>query len=367
MAFPPQSMMQSPMTPRTPQNQSVEQQGLAGGGVDNKQQVSNFLSALNQVGAGGNNTQMGYASPQQPGVGPMLNPQIASLNNGAAANNTFTPGGYQPGGQLMAGSQTQGANMANYGGGTVMSGPNQYGSVIAATDTLPGGTAGAGSPLNQPWLPQPTNSAQAGGYNGMANPGSGVQLPHAAPNYGPALGGLATDPSLAAPGGLAGAGTMTSLPHTMGAVSGAPPPVGGTFGNVTLGGQTAQPPYFTAQNLPTTLPINPGTLVSDERAKTAIAPATDKLRAFMDAIHAHAYQYKDPRDGVGTFTSPMAQELERTDLGKQAVINTPRGKMVDYARLGGVNLAAVSVVHREQERLRKEVDALRGALRKRVR
>jgi hypothetical protein len=106
-------------------------------------------------------------------------------------------------------------------------------------------------------------------------------------------------------------------------------------------------------------------VTSDENLKDVAGPAQRSLEHFLGSIGAHNYTYKDPRDGVGMFTSPMAQELEKTELGKQAVINTPRGKMVDYARLGGVNLAAASVLHREQKRLAAQVEQLRADMRKR--
>ena len=107
-------------------------------------------------------------------------------------------------------------------------------------------------------------------------------------------------------------------------------------------------------------------IVSDENLKQNVEPATRDLTNFMNSIGAYNYRYKSPeQDGAGTFTSPMAQDLQKTELGKQAVIETPRGLMVDYARLGGVNLAAVSVVHREQAKLAAQVQRLREAVRKR--
>jgi hypothetical protein len=111
-----------------------------------------------------------------------------------------------------------------------------------------------------------------------------------------------------------------------------------------------------------TQPISP--LVSDENLKTNIKSADHSLNDFLNKINAHSYTYKDQQDGQGTFTSPMAQELEATELGKQAVLNTPRGKMVDYARLGAVNLAATSVVHRENQKLQKQINELRSQVKK---
>jgi Chaperone of endosialidase len=100
---------------------------------------------------------------------------------------------------------------------------------------------------------------------------------------------------------------------------------------------------------------------SDENLKTEIKSGKDEVQDFLSSINAWNYQYKDEQDGIsraGFFTSPMAQELEQTDLGKQAVIETPRGKMVDYARLGGVNLAASAVMYREQEAMKQRFAVL---------
>ena len=106
-------------------------------------------------------------------------------------------------------------------------------------------------------------------------------------------------------------------------------------------------------------------LTSDENLKTDVQSAEPNITDFLNKIGAYNYTYKDPaQDGVGTFTSPMAQELEKTELGKQAVIDTPRGKMVNYPRLGAVNLAAVSVVHRQQQRLQEQFDALKRQMKK---
>lgn len=139
-------------------------------------------------------------------------------------------------------------------------------------------------------------------------------------------------------------------------------------------GQTGQ--GFT-NNVPTPTNTNPvltvtpqtlntgNLLTSDETEKENIQPAKADLRDFMQQIGAHNYTYKDQKHGVGQFTSPMAQELERTKLGKQAVVETPEGKMVDYRRLGGVNLAASSVLYQEQEKMKKQIDELQKQLSKR--
>jgi hypothetical protein len=82
--------------------------------------------------------------------------------------------------------------------------------------------------------------------------------------------------------------------------------------------------------------------MSDEELKGNIHPADPRVRQFMRGIGAHSYEYKSPNApgaGHGTFVSPMAQELEKTDLGKSMVVDTPHGKMVDYGKGFGVILA----------------------------
>lgn len=70
-----------------------------------------------------------------------------------------------------------------------------------------------------------------------------------------------------------------------------------------------------------------------------------KLQEFVDSLKAHQYSYKDEKHGEGTYLSPMAQELEKSELGKHMVIDTPEGKMVHYGRAGGVMLATAAMLN----------------------
>ena len=245
---------------------NLEQNALNGGGANNKQQISNFMSALNQTGAGANNTFMNSQNANVSPVQNLVNPNAIGMNN---SNQTAIPTQQAVAGGMMGQTAMQGLGL----------GPTQQ-------------------PIQQPIQQIPAVSGNALAQNAM----SGVGM---APAFGPPQN------------------NMQALPLAGG------------------------------------MQIDPGAVVSDENLKTDIKPADRELKGFMQSIKAHNYTYKDPNDGIGTFTSPMAQELEQTDLGKQAVIETPRGKMVDYARLGGVNLAAVAVVHREQQRLQDQLDDLR--------
>lgn len=93
---------------------------------------------------------------------------------------------------------------------------------------------------------------------------------------------------------------------------------------------------------------------SDENLKTDIKGGDKKISEFLDALKAHSYKYKDPEaDGHGEFVSPMAQELEKTPIGKNMVLDTPRGKMVDYGKGFGAVLAAQAMLHERMKKLEK--------------
>lgn len=91
---------------------------------------------------------------------------------------------------------------------------------------------------------------------------------------------------------------------------------------------------------------------SDERLKTNVRPAN--VQEFLDSIGAHKYEYKNKYWGAHTYISPMAQELEKTDLGRGMVINTPQGKMVDYQRGLGLVFAALSQINERLNKMEKK-------------
>lgn len=92
---------------------------------------------------------------------------------------------------------------------------------------------------------------------------------------------------------------------------------------------------------------------SDKNLKNNIKDGTPNLREFLGAINTHAYKYKDKSLGEGEHVSPMAQELEKTKLGKSMVADTPIGKIVDYGKGFGAMLAA-------QAMFEKRISALEG-------
>jgi hypothetical protein len=88
--------------------------------------------------------------------------------------------------------------------------------------------------------------------------------------------------------------------------------------------------------------------MSDERAKKNVSNGGAQVQQFLDNTGAHQYEYKDPSQpgaSPGTHISPMAQELEKSQLGRPLVQNTPNGKMVDYAKAAPVMMAALAQIN----------------------
>lgn len=359
MQAPMQSLLQHPLQAGLgAPPQSLEQQALGGGGPGNKQQISNFMSALNGVNAGGNNAFMGAPQGQAPQQAPPLvqMPQQPFAHPGMLGGQPpmqaglSNPGMMQPGAALgqmhmppqspmqamqhPMGGQTQSPFPMGQGGGFGLNGAGVAGAGL-------GGGGGPPGQAHNSFLPQQGGSGQqqANGFGlGLAQAGAMAAGGQVAPGQGNSFG----------LGGGQVAGGQTPSPFPMGGNSFLPQQASQQQNKFGINGAAA---------------AGAGIAASNERLKENVEDAEPSLQAFLNAIGAHNYEYKDPQDGVGTFTSPMAQELEKTKLGKQAVIDTPRGKMVNYARLGGINLAAVSVVHREQAKLAKQVQALRAAVR----
>lgn len=90
---------------------------------------------------------------------------------------------------------------------------------------------------------------------------------------------------------------------------------------------------------------------SDRRLKRKVDEVSDEDgKAILDGLKAYRYDYKDEKHGKGRQFGPMAQDLERVGL-KHAVIDTPRGKMVDGGRLALSATALVAALGKRVSKL----------------
>ena len=95
--------------------------------------------------------------------------------------------------------------------------------------------------------------------------------------------------------------------------------------------------------------------LSDKNKKTGAKPGNSEAQSFLDAIDAYTYRYKDPSHGKGQQLSPMAQDLEKTPIGRQLVVDTPEGKMIDYGKAGGVMMASQAMLNERLSQLEDEM------------
>ena len=86
---------------------------------------------------------------------------------------------------------------------------------------------------------------------------------------------------------------------------------------------------------------------SDRGLKKNIRSAKDKdllspkeIDGFLDSLYGFQYNYKDGKHGKGKQVGVMAQDLEKTQLGRQMVEDTPKGKQVNFGK--GLGLVVAS-------------------------
>lgn len=91
---------------------------------------------------------------------------------------------------------------------------------------------------------------------------------------------------------------------------------------------------------------------SDENLKTDVRDGDEEVYSFLDALEPKSYRYKEPElDGDGEQLSVMAQALEKSKTGKRLVVETKRGKYVDYGKALPILLASEAAMHRRLKKL----------------
>lgn len=82
---------------------------------------------------------------------------------------------------------------------------------------------------------------------------------------------------------------------------------------------------------------------SDKRAKKNIKPLQEKeISDFLSSLKPAKFEYKDKADGEGERPGVMAQDVEKSDLGKTLVVEDNKGKKyLDNNKMMGAMLAAL--------------------------
>lgn len=91
--------------------------------------------------------------------------------------------------------------------------------------------------------------------------------------------------------------------------------------------------------------------LSDKRAKKDIKPADKDVDDLLDNLKPSSFKYKDESNGEGEQTGIMAQDLEKSKVGKKMVHETPKGKMVDFSKSLPTILASQAALHNRLKKL----------------
>lgn len=88
---------------------------------------------------------------------------------------------------------------------------------------------------------------------------------------------------------------------------------------------------------------------SDERAKKNISKLSDKdIDQFLDSIAAKKFKYKDEADGAGKRVGVLAQDIEKSKVGKDLVKEDSTGaKVLDVNNVIGALLTAVAHLNKK--------------------
>ncbi len=92
-------------------------------------------------------------------------------------------------------------------------------------------------------------------------------------------------------------------------------------------------------------------MFSDARLKTKIADASKDIFDFLKSLNPYSYLYKNQNHGAGKTYSVMAQDLEKSEVGKTLVFETPTGKAIDYTKAFAVMLASQAALLKRIEQL----------------
>lgn len=88
-------------------------------------------------------------------------------------------------------------------------------------------------------------------------------------------------------------------------------------------------------------------VASDRKLKKNVGDGDDDVKAFLDDLVAHTFEYKNKSQyGGGQRVGIMAQDAEKSGMGRGFVMNTPDGKMLDSARAVGAALAGLANVNK---------------------
>lgn len=99
---------------------------------------------------------------------------------------------------------------------------------------------------------------------------------------------------------------------------------------------------------------------SDRRGKKNIEGGEGDVQSFLDALSAHTFEYKDKSNGEGKRVGVMAQDVEKSPLGKRIVVEGEDGKRLDFANALGAMMASSAVLNDRMSELEEALEMKHG-------
>lgn len=93
---------------------------------------------------------------------------------------------------------------------------------------------------------------------------------------------------------------------------------------------------------------------SDEKAKKNVSSDAGEVQKFLDSLESKEFEYLDPKKpgaAQGKRFGIMAQDLEKSSMGKSLVHNTPQGKMVDTVQGTTAIMSGLAQINRRLKSL----------------
>ena len=107
-----------------------------------------------------------------------------------------------------------------------------------------------------------------------------------------------------------------------------------------------------AQNKTIGMGLSAAAMFSDERGKCDIEEIDPS--DFLDSLTGYKYKYKDKKHGEGQQVGVMAQDLEKSEAGSKLVVDTPEGKVVEYAKAGPAIMASLASLNKRMKQMEQE-------------
>lgn len=94
-----------------------------------------------------------------------------------------------------------------------------------------------------------------------------------------------------------------------------------------------------------------GALMSDSNLKQSISSGDQEIQRLMDAISPKEFEYKDPNYGAGKLVGVMAQDIQKSPMGEEAVVETQDGLGIDQNKGLSTALAGIANLNKRLKSL----------------